>query len=115
MTCVLYLLGLKMLDVQSMTLSLKVMALKHFIEDYIGPWKSILETFLGDIHGKFILCCNFDTRKLPIYLPDFYKECLDAWSDMTMLSTTQYGTISLSLMRAGRDISNIWSSMELLK
>ena len=28
----------------------------------------------------FILHCNFDTKKLPIYLPPFYKECLDAWS-----------------------------------
>ena len=38
---------------------------------------------LGDIGRKSILCCNFDTRKLPIYLPDFYKECLDAWSDVS--------------------------------
>ena len=56
------------------------MALKRFIEDYNSPQKSVLETFLGDTGGKSILCCNFDTRKLPIYLPDFYKECLDAWS-----------------------------------
>ena len=28
----------------------------------------------------FILHCNFDTKKLRIYLPPFYKECLDAWS-----------------------------------
>jgi hypothetical protein len=26
------------------------------------------------------LKCNYDTRNLPIYLPDFYKECLEAWS-----------------------------------
>ena len=74
--------GLKMLDVQSMILSQRVVALKQFIEDYNSPWKSILETFLGDIGGKFILCCNFDTRKLPIDLMDFYKDCLNAWSDI---------------------------------
>ena len=30
--------GLKVLDVQSMILSQRVMALKRFIEDYISPW-----------------------------------------------------------------------------
>ena len=85
--------GLKMLDVQSMILSQRVMALKRFIEDYISPWKSILETFLGDIGGKFILCCNFDTRKLPIYLLDFYKECLDAWSDINTSNVISYDDV----------------------
>ena len=70
--------GLKMLDIQSKILSQRVIALKRFIEDYNSPWKSILETFLGNAGGKSILYCNYDTRKLPIYLPDFYKECLDA-------------------------------------
>jgi len=68
-----------MLDIQSMILSQRVIALKRLIEDYNSPWKGVLETFLGETGGKAILCCNFDTRKLPIYLPDFYKECLDAW------------------------------------
>ena len=36
--------GLKMLDVQSMILSQRVVALKRFIEDYNSPWKSILES-----------------------------------------------------------------------
>ena len=56
--------GLEMFDIQSMNLSQRVVALKRFIEDYNSPWKSILETFLGDIGGKSVLCCNFDTRKL---------------------------------------------------
>ena len=85
--------GLKMLDVQSMILSQRVMALKRLIEDYISPWKSILETFLCDIGGKFILCCNFDTRKLPVYLPDFYKECLDAWSDINTSKVVSYDDV----------------------
>ena len=36
--------------------------------------------FLSLIRGKFILKCNFDTRKLPVYLSAFYKEFLNAWS-----------------------------------
>jgi len=35
---------------------------------------------------KFILFCDFDTHKLPAYIPVFYKECLDAWLEL-MLST----------------------------
>ena len=31
---------------------------------------------------KIILQCTFDTRKLPIYLPVFYKECFDAWATL---------------------------------
>ena len=67
--------------------------MKLFIEDYNSLWKSILETFLGDIGGKSILCCNFDIRKLPIYLPDFYKECLDAWSDVSTTSVVSYDDV----------------------
>ena len=97
--------GLKVLDIQSMILSQRVIALKRFIEDYNSPWKSVLETFLSDIGGKFILC-----YKLPIYLPNFYRECLDAWPDVSttsvvsydMLLTKQYGTVSLSLLRTSR-------------
>ena len=83
--------GLKMLDIQSMILSQRVIALKRFIEDYNS--KRVLETFLGDIGGRSILCCNFDTRKLPIYLPDFYKECLDARSDVSATSVVSYDDV----------------------
>ena len=72
--------GLKMLDIQSIILSQRVIGLKRFIEDYNSPWKSVLEMFLGDIGRKCIFRCNFGTCKLPIHLPNFYKECLDAWS-----------------------------------
>ena len=85
--------GLKMLDIQSMILSQRVIALKRFIGDYSSPWKSILETFLGNIGGKSILYCNFDTRKLPIYLPDFYKESLDAWSYVSTTSVVSYDDV----------------------
>jgi len=65
----------------------------YCIEDYNSPWKSVLEAFLGDIGGKSILCCNFDTCKLPIYLPDFYKECLDAWSYVSTTNVVSYDDV----------------------
>ena len=80
-----------MLDIQSMILSQRIITLKRYIEEYSNPWKTILDTFLGEVGGKFILHCNFDTRKLPIYLPDFYKECLEAWSDVTKTGNGEWG------------------------
>ena len=50
----------------------------------------ILDYFLSGVGEKFILQCNFDTRKLPIYLPAFYKECLDAWATLNELSVLSY-------------------------
>ena len=49
--------------------------------------------YVCDIGGKFILRCNFDTHKLPIYLPDFYKECLYAWSDVSTTSVVSYDDV----------------------
>lgn len=85
--------GLKMLDIQSMILSQRIITLKRYIEEYSNPWKNILDTFLGEVGGKFILHCNFDTRKLPIYLPDFYKECLEAWSDLNATNVVSYDDV----------------------
>ena len=51
-----------MLDIQSMILSQRIITLKRYIEEYSNPWKNILDTFLGEVGGKFILHCNFDTR-----------------------------------------------------
>ena len=54
--------GLRMLDIQ----------------DHISSWKIILDFFLFRVGWEFILKCNFDTPKMPVYLPAFYIECLDA-------------------------------------
>ena len=29
--------------------------------------------------GKFILCCDFDLKKIPITLPKYYKECFECF------------------------------------
>ena len=49
-------------------------------KDNNSSWKITLNYFLSQVGGEFILKCNFDTRRLPIYLPAFYEECLDSWS-----------------------------------
>ncbi|CAH3024508.1 unnamed protein product, partial [Porites evermanni] len=73
--------GLKMLDIHSIICAQRVMVLKNYAdEENHSSWKITLDYSLSGVVGKFILRCNFDTRKLPIDLPPFYKECLDAWS-----------------------------------
>ena len=50
--------GLKMLDIQSMICAKRIIC---FV---------------------FVLHCNFQTSKLKINLPAFYKDCFDAWSEV---------------------------------
>ena len=86
--------GLRMLDIQSMILAQRVMVLKRFMDkENKSSWKIILQYFLFQIGGELILKCNFDTRKLPVYLPVFYKECLDAWSALNESSVLSYEDI----------------------
>ena len=67
------------------------MNFKRYVDNkYESPWKIILDYFLSGVGEIFILQCNFDTRKLPIYLPVFYKECLDAWATLNEFSVLSY-------------------------
>ena len=74
--------GLKMLDIQFMICAKRVTCLKKLLEDYSSHWKTILDELLLPIGGRFVLHCNFQTSKLKINLPAYYKECFDAWSEV---------------------------------
>ena len=54
----------------------RVVALKKYFDDSEHSWKVVLDEFLQGVGRKLILSCNFDVRKLPIYIPVFYMECL---------------------------------------
>ena len=45
---------------------------------------------LSPIGGCFILNCNFDTAKLRVPLPAYYKECLDAWSEINNITPSSF-------------------------
>ena len=75
--------GLKMMDLESMIQAQRIVCLKKYIDDYTSPWKIFLSYYLEKVGGKFILQCQFDCRSLPISMPGFYKDCLDAWSFLT--------------------------------
>ena len=80
-----------MLDIESMISVQRVMALtKKYFADGNSSWKAILDEFLCNVGRKFTLFCDFDTRKLPAYIPAFYKECLDAWSELKNPNVVSY-------------------------
>ena len=79
--------GIKMLDIQAVTMARRVLVFKRYVDNkFESPWKGILDYFLSGVGEKFIVHYNFNTRKLPIYLPVFYKECLDAWATLNEVS-----------------------------
>ena len=83
--------GLNMFHIQSMILARRVLNFKRYVDNrYESPWKVMLHYFLSGIGEKFILQCSFDTQKLPIYIPVFYKECLDAWATLNEVSVLSY-------------------------
>ena len=87
--------GLKMLDIHSMICAQRVMVLKKYAdEENRSFWKITLDYFLSGVGGKFILHCDFDAKKRPVYLLPFYKECLDAWSRLNKQNILSYEDIA---------------------
>ena len=79
-----------MMDLESMIQAQRIVCLKKYSDDYTSTWKIFLSYYLERVGGKFILQCHFDCRSLPIYMPGFYKVCLDAWSFLTRKEVFSY-------------------------
>ena len=71
-----------MLDIDSVVRTRRVICIKKYLEDYKSPWKAFLNEILIPVGARLILHCNFHASKLSIYLPSFYKQCFDAWSEV---------------------------------
>ena len=76
--------GLKALHLDSIVKTQRILCCRKLASDDLSSWKIILLHYLKPVGGKFILGCPFDVKKLPIKLPGFYEECLDA-PQQTML------------------------------
>ena len=88
--------GHKMLDIQSMICAKRVTCLKKLLKDYSSPWKTILDKLLLPIGGRFVLHCNFQTSKLKINPPAYYKEgqhIISAWSEVNGKTPSCYEEI----------------------
>ena len=99
--------GLKMLDLDSRIKAQRVVALKKYFDGSEHSWKVILDEFLQVVVGKLILSCNFDVRKLPIYIPVIYTEYLSAWSELTLTS---------AIINSHADVINqiIWNNKNII-
>ena len=68
---------------ESMIKAQRVLCIKKFLEPNPAGWKVSLGFYLKKVGGKILFQCNFDFTKLPIALPDSYKECISTWSSMS--------------------------------
>ena len=66
---------------------------KEIIGRLLSPWKTILDKLLLPIGGPFVLHWNFQTSKLKINLPAYYKECFDVWSEVNGTTPSSYEEI----------------------
>ena len=72
--------GLKAPHLNSMIETQRIMCCKKLVSDEPSSWKIILLHYLKPVGGKFILCCNFDVKRLPIKVPPFYEDCLKSFA-----------------------------------
>ena len=72
--------GLKAPHLESIIKTQRIMFCKKLVENEPCHWKTILLHYLKPVGNKFILCCNFDVKKLPINLPKFYRECFECFA-----------------------------------
>ena len=60
--------------------------------------------FFGNIGGKLILYCDFETSKLPVHLPIFYKECLEAFRNLKKSKVATYEDVVDQIIWNNRNI-----------
>ena len=73
--------GLKMIDFDSMIISLRLAWLKRIFGSNDGTWKRYLTWHLEPLGGLFLFYCNYDVRILPLKTSLFYLELLQWWSE----------------------------------
>ena len=60
------------------------MCCKKLAEAQPSSWKLIFLHYLKPVGGKLLLACDFDVKKLPIKLPEFYEECLKCFAEISV-------------------------------
>ena len=72
--------GLKLTDLTTSIMSLRITWIGRFLSDNFYPWKAYLLHLLKPFGGKIFLHCDFNIDDYNIF-PIFYKEMLHWWSD----------------------------------
>ena len=65
--------GLTMPDIASMISTQRILCIKKYLDSYPAGWKFFLNFYLKNVGGKFLFHCNFDYKKLPVTVPEFYR------------------------------------------
>ena len=76
--------GLKAPHLESIIKTQRILCCKRLASEQPSSWKTILLHYLKPVGGKFILCCDFDVKTLPIKLPTFYEECLKSFAECSV-------------------------------
>jgi len=76
--------GLKAPHLDSIIKTQRILCCKRLASEKLNSWKTILLHYLKPVGGKFILCCDFDVKILPIKLPTSYEECLKYFSECSV-------------------------------
>ena len=71
--------GLRMIDIDSMIVSLRLAWLERIFNENGGTWKSYLCYLLERFGGLFFINCNYDLKDYP-KLSQFYHELLSWWT-----------------------------------
>ena len=74
--------GLTMPDIVSMISTQRILCIKKYLDNYPAGWKFFLNFYLKNVGDKFLFHYNFDYRKLPFAVSEFYKECIQIWSSL---------------------------------
>ena len=67
-------------NIESMISAQRIICIKRYLSTNPAGWKFFLDFYLKKVGGKFLFHCNFNYARLPIILPEFYKECIVTWS-----------------------------------
>ena len=73
--------GLKAPHLESIIKTQRILCCKRLASKQPSSWKTILLNYLKPVGGKFILCCDFDVKILPVKRPAFYEECLKYFAE----------------------------------
>ena len=91
--------GLKAPHLESVVKTQRMMCCKKLAEAQPSSWKLIFLHYLKPVGGKLLLACDFDVKKLPIKLPDFYEECLKCFAEISVGSKMKNDQMSNDVAR----------------
>ena len=73
--------GLKAPHLDSIIKTQRIFCCQRLAIEQPSSWKTILVHYLKPVGGRFILCCDFDVKTLPIKLSTFYEESLKYFAE----------------------------------